>query len=127
MPASPFENFKQDFKLVTKQVTLATKIAKIKVEVATQKSEKERYLKTIGVKTYAIFCKDKTLDGKVVMDEISNELNLIQRIETHLDELQTEIANLQAQFRNDHGKDKDKDIVDATEIKEAGDEATPKS
>ncbi len=126
MAPSPLDNIfskvKANTKQAAQQMSLAARIAKLKVEIATQKGEKERHLKTIGVKTYAIYCKDKTLDGKVVCDEISNELNLIQRIEKHLDDLDAEIAQLQSEFKHQEGKD----IVDAAEVKETVDETGAK-
>ncbi len=99
------------------QMNMAAKIAKIKVEVATQKAEKERHIKTIGEKTYAMFGRDKTLEGKVVQDEIATELNLIERIDKHIEELHDEISQLQADFRN-----ADKDVVDASEVRDTEDD-----
>jgi len=122
MPQKPFDTFVSDVKLVGKQMGLATKIAKLKVEIATQKGEKERHLKTIGVKIYAIFSKDRNQDGKVIGDEISNELNLIDRIDKHIAELQHGIAQLQAQFRGKQAPD----TVDADEVTEALDDSSRK-
>jgi hypothetical protein len=100
------------------QMSLAAKIAKLNVEVATQKTEKERHVKAIGAKVYAIFAKNKQLDGKLVEEEISGELNLIARIDRHIDDLQQQISQLQTEFRHLDGKP---DIVDATDVKEAPD------
>ena len=120
MPSSPFDNIFSKGKQAAAQVGIAAKIAKIKVEIATQKGEKERHLKNIGTKTYAIFSKDPNVDGKVVFEEVSNELNLIERIEKHIEDLQEEISKLQAEFKNSEGKD----YVDASEVKEAPDDSS---
>ena len=118
MPSSPFDGFKTNIKMASKQMNLMAKIAKCKVDIAQQKGEKERHLKTIGVKIHAIFSKDRNVEGNVVADEISNELNLIERIDKHVEELQAEIENLKGQFRETGGKD----YVDATEVREAIDD-----
>lgn len=114
---SLFDKFKENASKAGQQMGLATRIAKLKVEIATQKSERERHLKTIGEKTYGIFARDKKLDGANVETEITNELSLIERIDMHIGELQEQIAELQAQFRN---AERD-NVVDATEVKERKD------
>jgi hypothetical protein len=110
-----FDKFKENTSKAAQQMGLATRIAKLKVEIATQKSEKERHLKTIGEKTYGIFARDKKLEGASVETEIANELSLIERIDVHIVELQEQIADLQAEFRS---AEKDTSVVDATEVKE---------
>ena len=109
--------FTKGTKQAATQVSLAAKIAKLNVEIATQRSEKDRYIKTIGAKVYAIFAKNKQIDGKLVQEEITSELSMIDRIDKHIDELQQQISQYQADFRNTEGKD----IVDATEVKETDD------
>lgn len=113
MPPSFFDKFKQSTGKAGHQISLASRIAKLKVEIATQNSEKDRHLKTIGEKTYGIFARDKRLDGANVETEISNELSLIERIDSHIKDLQDEISALQAEFRNTENN-----VVDATDVKE---------
>ena len=117
-----FSKVKQNTNKAAQQVNLAAKITKLKVEIATQKSEKERHLQSIGSKTYAIFCTDKSLDGQKVQEEIATELSLIDRIDDHIEDLQSQIAQLKAEFR-----DSEKDVVDASAVQEeqAPDEGTP--
>jgi len=110
-----FNKVKQNTSKAAEKVNLATKIAKLRVELQTQKAERERHLKSIGEKTYAIFCRDKSLDSKVVLEEVSTELNLIDRIDKHMDELQTEISHMQSDFRSE------KDVVDAAGVRDTGD------
>jgi hypothetical protein len=116
----PFDNLfnkvKQNTSKATQQLNLAAKIAKLRVEVTTQRAERERHLKSIGEKTYAIFMRDNTLEGKVVQEEVANELNLIDRIDKHIEELQKDISHLQSEFRSD------KDVVDAAEVTETDDQ-----
>lgn len=118
-----FGKFGKGAKDTATRMTLAAKIAKLNVEVATQKSEKDRHIKSIGVKVYAIFAKNKQLDGKLIQEEISSDLNLIERIDKHIEELQQEIAQLQAEFRNLEGKDS---VVDASDVKESHDDSSNK-
>ena len=114
-----FDKFKENTSKAAQKMSLATRIGKLRVEIATQKSEKERHLKTIGEKTYGIFAKDKKLDGATVETEIANELSLIERIDVHIKELQDQISQLQAEFKED--AEKDSNVVDATEVKETDD------
>jgi hypothetical protein len=116
---SLFGKFAKGTKEAGAKVSLATKIAKLNVEIATQRSEKERHIKSIGLKVYAIFAKTKQLDGRVLQEEITSELNLIERIDKHIEDVQNEIAQLQAEFRNTEGKDH---VVDASEVKETHDD-----
>lgn len=114
-----FGKLQKGTKDTAQRMSLATRMAKLKVEIATQKSEKDRHIKSIGVKVYAIFAKTKQLDGRVLQEEISSELNLIERIDRHIEDLQQEISQLQAEFRNIDGKDH---IVDASEVHETDDD-----
>jgi hypothetical protein len=109
-----FDKFKKNTNKAAHQVNLVSKMAKLKVEIATQKSERERHLKTIGEKTYGIFSRDKKLEAPAVETEIANELSLLERIDVHIEELNRQISDLQAEFRQTDGKD----IVDATDVKE---------
>ena len=98
MPKSPFDGLFDKVKKSTQntatQMGLATKIAKLNVEIATQKAERERHLKNIGTKTYAIFSTNKQAESKVVADEIMPELGLIERIDAHIAALEKEIAQI---------------------------------
>ena len=104
------------------KMSLAAKIAKLNVEIATQRSEKDRHIKNIGVKVYAIFAKNKQLDGNLIQEEIASELNMIERIDKHIEELHEEINRLQADFKNVHGADSS--VVDASEVKESHDDSS---
>lgn len=117
--SSFFDKVKQNTNKAAHQMGLATKIAKLKVEIATQKSERERHLKTIGEKTYGIFSRDKELQTDSVKTEIANELSLIERIDAHIKELNDEIAQLRTEMGATEGKP---DIVDADEVKETDDD-----
>lgn len=114
-----FDKFKEKGQQAAQKMGLMTRVAKLRVEVATQKSEKERHLKTIGEKTYGMFARDKKLDGANVESEITNELSLIERIETHVKELEQQIRELQAEIGT---TDKSSVVVDADDVTESDDD-----
>jgi hypothetical protein len=114
-----FDKFKEKGAQAAQKMGLMTRVAKLRVEVATQKSEKERHLKTIGEKTYGIFARDKKLEAANVEAEITNELSLIERIESHLEELESQIRELQAEIGS---TDKSGVVVDADDVKESDDD-----
>jgi hypothetical protein len=58
-------------------------------------------------------CKRQTVGWCLRETEIANELSLIERIDTHIQELQDEISDLQHEFKNTESN-----VVDATEVKE---------
>jgi hypothetical protein len=120
-----FDQIKSGAKSTASQMSKAAKIAKLRVEMATQKTERERHLKTIGTKVYAIYQKDKNLDVDTVTNEVKNELNLIERIDNRTVEIQDEISTLQSEMRNEGGSDVvDAEVADSDDEEEA--EAKPK-
>ncbi len=120
-----FDQIKSGAKSTASQMSKAAKIAKLRVEMATQKTERERHLKTIGTKVYAIYQKDKNLDVDTVTNEVKNELNLIERIDNRTVEIQDEISTLQAEMRNEGASDVvDAEVADSDDEEEA--EAKPK-
>ena len=100
------------------QVKVAGQIAGLRIERSTQNSERERLLKEIGSKTFSIFSKKKSLDLQTLEEEILNELQLIERIDKRRDEIEVEIESLKEDLMKSGGKD----VVDADEVKEAGDD-----
>ncbi len=122
-PPSPFDKFVDKFKSGTKvaaeQMKLAGRITALNVERTTQKTERERLLKEIGLKTYGVFSKAKKLAPESLMEEIMSELNHIERIDQRLEEIEAEIANLRAEYvaRND-GKDAPAGDTDAEAVAE---------
>jgi Fe2+ transport system protein B len=118
MPNNPFENIFSKVKSGTKtaavQMARAGKIAKLKVEIASQKADRERLIKTIGTKIYSIYCKEQRLVEQVMTDEVTSELSQVQRIEAYMKELEQQVSQLQLEMRNADGN-----IIDATEVKES--------
>ncbi len=123
-----FDQIKSGAKSTASQMSKAAKIAKLRVEMATQKTERERHLKTIGTKVYAIYQKDKNLDVDTVTNEVKNELNLIERIDNRTVEIQDEISTLQSEMRNEGGSDVvDAEVADSDDEEEAEEKPKKKS
>jgi len=122
MTSSPFGNIFDKIKSSTKnaagQMKVAGRIAGLRVERSTQKSERERLLKEIGSKTFSIFSKTKGLDLPTLEEEIINELRHIERIDKRLEEIEVEIESLKEELMHTGGKD----VVDADDVHEAGQE-----
>lgn len=114
-----FDQIKTGAKTTANQMGRAAKIVKLKAELATQKSERERHLKAIGTKVYAIYSKDKNLNVEQVTTEVQNELGLIERIDKRSVEIQDEIGTLQAEMRATEGGDT---VVDASEVTDTTDD-----
>lgn len=112
-----FDKVKSGAKTTANQMGRAAKIAKLRVELATQKTERERHLKAIGLKVHGIYSKDKTLNADTVTKEVENELNQIERIDKRSDEIQEEISTLQAEMRSAEGGE----VVDASEVTDTTD------
>lgn len=122
-----FDQIKSGAKSTASQMGKAAKIAKLRVELATQKTERERHLKTIGTKVYAIYQKDKNLDVETVTNEVKNELNLIERIDKRTVEIQDEISTLQAEMRNEGSSDVvDAEVADATDDEDESEKKSAK-
>ena len=121
-PPSPFDKFVDKFKSGTKiaaeQMKLAGRITALNVEKTTQKSERDRLLKEIGTKTFGIFMKTKTVESEPLMEEITSELNHLERIEQRLAEIDAEVLQLRAEYvaRNEGRDVIDADVEESSEV-----------
>lgn len=99
---SPFDKFVDKFKSGTKvaaeQMKLAGRITALNGERLTQKSERDRLLREIGLKTYGIFSKVKKLSPEALMEEILSELNHLERIDQRMAEIEVEITQLRSEY-----------------------------
>lgn len=128
MSTSPFGNLfdkvKSSAKQAAGQMNLAGKIAGLKVERSTQKAERERLLKEIGLRTFSIYSKTQNLDSATLQEEIINELQHIERIDRRLEEIEEEIKILQKDFAGKDGKsDLDDSDCDAEDDSDSDDES----
>lgn len=96
----PFDNIINKAKSVAKQAADQTnkyaKIAKLKTNIMTLKSEKGTHLNTIGLRTYTLFTENNKIDGATLQEKIRDEIAQIERIEGKIRDLDAEIADLQA-------------------------------
>lgn len=89
----------------------AAKIAKLKMDVMTLTGEKSRYYQTIGERAYEMFKQSKSVDGAALVSRIGNEFTQIERLDSRLQEIDNQIADLQALVQ-------DAEVVDVTEAKD---------
>lgn len=115
MSPPSFDNIINKFKATTKQAAdqmgKRAKAAKLRMDIMTQSGEKTRLLQNVGEKTYQLYVESKGLDGSALIDRVRNEFTMIQRIEQRIREIETEIADLQAQMQG-------ADITEATDVRE---------
>lgn len=126
MAPSPFDKFVDKFKSGTKvaaeQMKLAGRITGLNVERTTQKTERDRLLREIGLKTYGIFSKEKKLTPEALMEEIMSELNHLERIDQRLAEIDVEIGSLRAEYIARNGGKEPPSDVEASVEESAKDE-----
>lgn len=107
-----FDNLVNKVKSVTKQAADSTakiaKIGKLKTNVMTLKSEKGRHLSTIGLRAYTLFTENNKIDGVALQEKVRDEIAQIERIESRIREIESEIADLQASTQH-------VDVTDVTE------------
>ncbi len=100
MTPPDFGNIFNKVKTATKQAADQTsrlaRIAKLKANVLSLNSEKERHLKTIGLRAYILFQDESSTDSNELRNRVKDEIAQIQRIEGRISEINSEIADLQA-------------------------------
>lgn len=105
---SPFGDIFNKLKSSTKQAAehmkLAGNIAALRVELTTQTAERDRVMKEIGLRTYSLYNRTGSLDSAILMEDIANELNHLERINKRIKELKADIALLQSELLNAGGE-----------------------
>jgi hypothetical protein len=104
MTPSAFENIFNKVKTVTKQAADTTakqaKIAKFRMNLMTLQTEKSRLLQTIGARVHYMYSEKKALDAGELIEQIKDELGNIERIDIRVQEIEQQIAELQAKDAN---------------------------
>ena len=99
-PNPNFDNLINKVKNVTKQAadTTGRQVKKVKLQtnIMTLNTEKSRHLTTIGTRAYTLFTETNAIDGKDLLDKIRDEIAQIERIDSRIRELESEIADLSA-------------------------------
>ena len=106
-----FDKVKNTAKHAADQTSKLARVAKLKANVLSLNSEKERHLKTIGIRAVILFVDEKSSDGEELKSRVRDELAQIQRINERIQELNDQISELQAGAP-------DINVADVTEHKE---------
>ena len=100
-PNPNFDNIFNKVKSVTQKAADSTgrqvKKVKLQTNIMTLQTEKSRHLSTIGTRAYSLFSEHNTIDGKVLVDKSRDEIAQIERIDSRIREIESEIADLSAQ------------------------------
>jgi len=115
------DKVKKAGKQASDQGAKLVKIGKLKTNIMTLNSEKDRHMKTIGLRAYTLFGENRKIDGVVLQEKIRDEIAQIERIEEKIREHEAEIAETQAAGPH-------VDVTDVTEEepKEAKEPKAPK-
>jgi hypothetical protein len=100
---------KSGAKQAADQTQKLARVAKLKTNVYSLNSEKSKLLSTIGIRTYIFLAEEDSTDGLVLKDRVKDEIAQIQRIETRILELNSEITELQSSAHVDV-----EDVTDST-------------
>ncbi|MBX9670805.1 MAG: hypothetical protein K2X93_24605 [Candidatus Obscuribacterales bacterium] len=92
---SIFDKVKSAAGKVADQTNRAAKLGKLKMNVVTLNSEKNKHLQAIGLRVYTLLEENSAIDGNVLKDKIKDEISQIERIDEKIKEIDSEIAELQ--------------------------------
>lgn len=122
----PFENIFDKVKSaagkVADQTSRAAKLGKLKMNVVSLNSEKNKHLQAIGLRVYTLLEENHAIDGNVLKEKVADEINQIARIDGKIKEIESEIADVQA---NTQHVDVD-DVTDDDEEEEEEEEKESK-
>lgn len=100
MPNEKFDNLFNKVKTVTKQAadTTGRQVKKVKLQtnIMTLNTEKSRHLTSIGTRTYLLFSETNDIDGKALLERVRDDIAQIERIDSRIREIESEIADLNA-------------------------------
>jgi hypothetical protein len=115
----PFENFLDKVKSATKQAAdqtgKAAKVYKLKMNVVSLNSEKNKHLQTIGLRVFTLYNENNAIDGNVLKEKVKDEFSQIARIDEKIKELESEISDIQANTQH-------VDVTDVTDDEEEEEE-----
>jgi hypothetical protein len=108
-----FDNIINKFKSSTKQAAdqmqRAAKVAKLKMDIISLNGERQKFLQTIGDRTFNLYKEASFIDGSVLIERIRNDFSQIERIDGRIKDMDNQIQELQAMGAG-------ADIVDATDV-----------
>lgn len=119
----PFENFLDKVKSATKSAAdktgKAAKVYKLKMDVVTLNSEKNKHLQTIGLRVFTLYNENNAIEGNVLKEKVKDEISQIIRIDERIKELEAEIADIQQGTEH-------VDVTDVTDDEEGEEEDSSK-
>lgn len=130
MAPSTFDNIISKFKKSTKQAAdqmgKAAKIARLKMDIMTLSGERTKHLQTIGSRSYELYQENKQINSDQLLEQIKGEIDQIERIDKRSVEMESEIAELQAQV--DAGDESEEtEVTDADEVKDVSESSEQES
>jgi hypothetical protein len=88
MSESFLDRAKADGKVFVKTMNFVGKLSKLKLDIHAKKQERERLIKVIGEAVLDHFRESKAIDGKVLADALSEDLQAVQHVDEELAELE---------------------------------------
>lgn len=117
----PFENFLDKVKSATKSAAdktgKAAKVYKLKMDVVTLNSEKNKHLQTIGLRVFTLYNENNAIEGNILKEKVKDEISQIIRIDERIKELEAEISDIQSGTEH----------VDVTDVTDDNDEEVEES
>ncbi|HEY9773289.1 MAG TPA: hypothetical protein V6C81_05720 [Planktothrix sp.] len=107
-----FSKAKDVGKQAADQVGRQAKKVKLQTNIMTLKTERGRHITTIGNRAFSLFSETNAIDGKVLLDRVRDEIAQIERIDSQIREIESEIADLSASTQH----------VDVQDVTESGKE-----
>lgn len=93
MTGSFFDKMKDMTRQAASETNKAARTAKLKMNVISLNSEKGRHLQTIGQRVFTLYSENQSINGSVLQEKITEELNQVERIEAKIKELEADIAS----------------------------------
>lgn len=117
-----FDKVKSAAGKVADETNRAAKKGKLKLNVVTLTSEKNKHLQTIGLRVYTLLEENSAIDGNVIKEKIKDEINQIQRIDDKIKQIEEDLEDLQSNSQHvdiDDVTDEDEE-EESSEAKEEG-------
>jgi hypothetical protein len=112
-----FDKVKSAAGKVADETNRAAKKGKLKLNVVTLTSEKNKHLQAIGLRVYTLLEENSAIEGNVLKEKIKDEINQIQRIDDKIKQIEEDLEDLQT---NSQHVDID-DVTDEDEEEETSD------
>ncbi len=110
-----FDKVKSAAGKVADETNRAAKKGKLKLNVVTLTSEKNKHLQAIGLRVYTLLEENSAIEGNVLKDKIKDEIAQIQRIDEKIKQIEEDIDDLQTHSQHvdiDDVTDEDEESAD---------------